>query len=104
LDAVAAKLDGKAAAATTYRRKRAVLFNMLSYAVESELLPDNPLNKVKRAAPKIDGEVDPGVVANPDQVRRLLTAFDLCGAAEPRPWITFVRLLRGRLFRGRPAF
>jgi hypothetical protein len=79
LDAVAAKLDGKAAAATTYRRKRAVLFNMLSYAVESELLPDNPLNKVKRAAPKIDGEVDPGVVANPDQVRRLLTALTYVG-------------------------
>lgn len=79
LDAAATKLDGKAAAATTYRRKRAVLFNLLSYAVESELLPDNPLTKVKRAAPKVDGEVDPGVVANPDQVRRLLTALTYVG-------------------------
>jgi hypothetical protein len=36
LDTVAARLDGKSAAATVYRRKRAVLFNMLCYAVERE--------------------------------------------------------------------
>jgi integrase len=79
LDALATKLDGKSAAATVYRRKRAVLFNMLSYAVERELLPDNPMTKVKRTAPKIVEEVDPRVVANPAQVRRLLTAVTYVG-------------------------
>jgi integrase len=79
LDALATKMDGKTAAATVYRRKRAVLFNLLSYAVERDLLPDNPLNKVKRSAPKMDGEVDPGVVANPAQVRELLTAVTYVG-------------------------
>jgi integrase len=79
LDALATKLDGKSAAATVYRRKRAVLFNMLSYAVERELLPDNPMTKVKRTAPKIVEEVDPRVVANPAQVRQLLTAVTYVG-------------------------
>jgi integrase len=79
LDALATKLDGKSAAATVYRRKRAVLFNMLSYAVERELLPDNPMTKVKRTAPKIVDEVDPRVVANPAQVRQLLTAVTYVG-------------------------
>jgi len=79
LDAVASKMDGTGAAATVYRRKRAVLFNLLSYAVEKELLPDNPLTKVKRKAPKIAGEVDPGVVANPAQVAELLTAVTYVG-------------------------
>jgi integrase len=79
LDAAATKMDGKSAAATVYRRKRAVLFNLCSYAVEKELLPDNPLNNVKRTAPKIDGEVDPGVVANPAQVWELLTAVTYVG-------------------------
>jgi integrase len=74
LDALATKLDGTSAAATVYRRKRAVLFNLLSYAVERELLPDNPMTKVKRTAPKIVDAVDPRVVANPAQVRQLLTA------------------------------
>jgi len=79
LDTLATKLDGTSAAATVYRRKRAVLFNMLSYAVERELLPDNPMTKVKRTAPKVCEEVDPRVVANPAQVRRLLTAVTYVG-------------------------
>ena len=79
LDAVATRLDGKSAAATVYRRKRAVLFNMLSHAVERELLPDHPMVKVKRTAPKMVEEVDPRVVANPAQVRQLLTAVTYVG-------------------------
>ncbi|MDT7712991.1 MAG: hypothetical protein QOG46_1685, partial [Pseudonocardiales bacterium] len=79
LDALASRQDGKSAAATVYRRKRAVLFNMLSYAVERELLPNNPMAKVKRTAPKIVEGVDPRVVANPAQVRRLLTAVTYVG-------------------------
>ncbi|MEU7524865.1 integrase [Saccharothrix sp. NPDC042600] len=79
LDALAAKLDGKAAAATVYQRKRAVLFNLLSYAVERELIPDNPLTRVKRKAAKVVEQVDPRVVANPGQVARLLTAVTYVG-------------------------
>ncbi|GAA0216613.1 tyrosine-type recombinase/integrase [Saccharothrix mutabilis subsp. mutabilis] len=79
LDALASKLDGKAAAATVYQRKRAVLFNLLSYAVERELIPDNPLTRVKRKAAKVVEQVDPRVVANPGQVARLLTAVTYVG-------------------------
>jgi integrase len=79
LDALASRQDGTSAAATVYRRKRAVLFNMLSYAVERELLPENPMAKVKRTTPKIAEQVDPRVVANPAQVRRLLTAVTYVG-------------------------
>ena len=79
LDALAVKLDGKAAAATVYQRKRAVLFNLLSYAVELGLIPDNPLTRVKRKVAKVVEQVDPRVVANPGQVERLLTAVTYVG-------------------------
>ncbi|WP_367132632.1 tyrosine-type recombinase/integrase [Saccharothrix sp. HUAS TT1] len=79
LDALASKLDGKAAAATVYQRKRAVLFNLLAYAVERELIPDNPLTRVKRKVVKVVEQVDPRVVANPGQVGRLLTAVTYVG-------------------------
>ncbi|GAA3459914.1 tyrosine-type recombinase/integrase [Saccharothrix longispora] len=79
LDALASKLDGKAAAATVYQRKRAVLFNLLAYAVERELIADNPLTRVKRKAVKVVEQVDPRVVANPGQVARLLTAVTYVG-------------------------
>jgi integrase len=79
LDSLAMKLDGTASAATVYQRKRAVLFNLLSYAVEQELLPDNPLTRIKRKADKVVEEVDPRVVANPGQVSRLLTAVTYVG-------------------------
>ncbi|MBB5956409.1 hypothetical protein FHS29_002995 [Saccharothrix tamanrassetensis] len=79
LDALAAKLDGKAAAATVYQRKRAVLCNLLAYAVERESIPDNPLTRVKRKVAKVVEQVDPRVVANPGQVARLLTAVTYVG-------------------------
>jgi hypothetical protein len=97
LGTLATRLDGKSAAATVYRRKRAVLFNMLSYAVERELLPENPMTEVKRTAPKIIEEVDPRVVVNPAQVRRLLTAVTYVGRRNQdrgrtwlpsSPWVT----------------
>src|SRR5450759_2675468 len=42
LNACARRLDGKPAAATTTRRKRAVFANALGYALERRLLPANP--------------------------------------------------------------
>jgi integrase len=79
LDALAAKLDGKAAADSVYRRKRAVVFNLLSYAVERELIPDNPLARIKRKVVKVVDQVDPRVVANPKQVGELLAAVTYVG-------------------------
>lgn len=47
LDACARTLDGRAAAATTSRRKRTVLYNALGYAVEEGLLESNPVDRVQ---------------------------------------------------------
>jgi integrase len=79
LDGIATNLDGSPSAATVYRRKRAVLFNLLSYAVEQGLLDDNPLTKIKRPTPKMVEEVDPRIVANPRQVEELLTSVTYIG-------------------------
>ncbi len=48
IDALTRRLDGKPAATQTYRRRRAVLFNVLEYAVELEALASNPLSRVRR--------------------------------------------------------
>ncbi|MFC9219499.1 tyrosine-type recombinase/integrase [Streptomyces hygroscopicus] len=82
VDAVSRKLDGKPAASQTYRRRRAVAFNCLEYAVELELLSTNPLSKIKRK--RKNGhrpvqEVDRRVVVNPRQARELLTAVTYVG-------------------------
>jgi hypothetical protein len=60
LDSLAIRLDGRPAAATTTRRRRAVFYNVLQYAVELELLAANP----------VDGY-----------------AFVPRAARSPRPWI-----------------
>lgn len=74
LDAVASKLDGGRAAGRTAHRKRAVLSNALSYAVELGLLTVNPIGTIKWKTPKSTQEVDRRVVVNPDQARQLLDA------------------------------
>jgi hypothetical protein len=40
-------VDGQPTAATTMRRRRAVLYNAFQYAVELEALPYNAVDKVK---------------------------------------------------------
>lgn len=76
IDALGRRLDGKPAATQTYRRRRAVVFNVLEYAVELELLPSNPLSRVRRKRGKRAlQEVDRRVVVNPRQARELLTAL-----------------------------
>jgi len=82
LDALTIRLDGKAAAATTIRRKRAVFYNVLDYAAELEELSANPLDRVKWKPPKVAEVVDRRVVVNPGQARELLTAVTYVG----RPW------------------
>jgi hypothetical protein len=53
LNQVARKIDGTPAAATVVARKRAVLFNLLGYAVDKKHFPMNPLIPVRWKSPKI---------------------------------------------------
>ncbi len=84
LDACALTLDGRAAAATTARRKRAVFYNALRYAVELDLLPANPIDKIQWTAPPVAQAVDRRVVANPAQVAALLDAVGKLNGIGPR--------------------
>ena len=74
LEALARKQDGGKAAPNTVRRRRAVLSNCLRIAVERELLPSNPLQRVHWEAPKVVEELDERTVATPAQARALLAA------------------------------
>lgn len=72
LDGLAVRLDGKAAAAATVRRKRAIFYNALGYAVELGHLSSNPIDRVQWSAPEVAEAIDRRVVANPQQVAALL--------------------------------
>ncbi|WP_419997782.1 tyrosine-type recombinase/integrase [Streptomyces boninensis] len=79
LDALKLKLDGTPAAAETVRRKRNVLVNALNYAVDLGEFKENPVAAVRWQRPKVAKEVDPRVVANPEQARSLLHAVSYVG-------------------------
>ncbi|WP_371497659.1 tyrosine-type recombinase/integrase [Kitasatospora sp. NBC_00374] len=72
LTAFTLNLDGSKSSPHTVRRKRAIFHNALGYAVEARRLPHNPLHQVQWTPPATTEAVDPAVVANPKQVRRLL--------------------------------
>jgi integrase len=75
LEALTKKLDGKTAAASVIRRKRAIFHNALGYAVDAELLSENPLPRVQWKAPEqVEEEVDPACVPDPAQAAKLLAA------------------------------
>jgi integrase len=84
LDACAMRLDGRPAAATTVRRKRAVLYNALGYAVEREVLDFNPIDKVQWRAPDTASTVDRRVVANTAQVESILSTATALGGSPAR--------------------
>lgn len=84
LDACSRRLDGRPAAATTVRRKRAVLYNALGYAVEREVLDFNPIDKVQWRAPDTASTVDRRVVANTAQVEAVLAEVKALGGSGPR--------------------
>jgi hypothetical protein len=69
-------MNGTAAAATVVARKRSVFYGVLSYGVELDILPANPVGKVSWKAPESADRVDRRVVAIPAQVRQLLAAVD----------------------------
>ncbi|GAA3473357.1 hypothetical protein GCM10018965_079100 [Nonomuraea roseola] len=79
LEALSLRMDGKPAATSTYRRKRAVFHHVLEYAVELEELSANPLHKVKLRKIKSTGEIDRRSVVNPGQARELLVAVTYVG-------------------------
>jgi integrase len=72
LGACARTQAGKPAAATTQRRKRAVFYNAVGYAVEQRLLGANPVDRIQWKAPEVAETVDRRVVASPAQARTLL--------------------------------
>ncbi|GHE24974.1 site-specific integrase [Kitasatospora indigofera] len=72
LTAFTRNMDGSISAASTTRRKRAIFHNALGYAIEARRLKHNPLHSVQWTAPAATEQVDPAVVANPRQVRKLL--------------------------------
>jgi len=74
LQVLATRKDGTPAAATTVVRKRAVLYNVLELAVEQDLLPTNPLDRIKWKPPKVNHVCDPRSAVNPTQARALLAA------------------------------
>ncbi|GIF16758.1 site-specific recombinase XerD [Actinoplanes teichomyceticus] len=82
LNALTVRLDGRSAAATTSRRKRAVFYNVLQYAVELQLLDFNPVDKLRVSSnrSKVSVQVDRRVVVNPAQARELLTAVTYVGS------------------------
>ncbi len=84
LSAIALRLDGKAAAPTVARRKRAVFYNVLDTAASGKqrLLTRNPLDTMRWKPPEVAEKVDRRVVANPRQVREFLTVLTYVGGRD----------------------
>lgn len=72
LDSLTVKLDGTPAAPSVISRRRKIFNTAIEYAVELELLEENPMPVLKWKAPKPVQVVDPRCVPNPVQVRTLL--------------------------------
>jgi hypothetical protein len=72
LDALALRLDGSRAAATTITRKRAVFHNCLSYAAELGMLEANPLDRITWRPPRSSCPVNPRSAASPAEVQAIL--------------------------------
>jgi integrase len=79
LEACALRLDRRPSSATVVRRKRAVFYNALAYAVECDLLDSNPIDRIRWKAPEVAETVDRRVVANPQQVAILIEAVGALG-------------------------
>ncbi|MCK1812720.1 site-specific integrase [Streptomyces sp. XM4011] len=81
LDGLKRRLDGTTAASISIRRKRAIFYNALEYAIEAGRLAENPIHKVKWSLPDpVDEVLDPATVPNPKLARELLSAVRAQGA------------------------
>ena len=61
-------------ASSSSRRKRAVFYNAVGYAVELRLLASNPIDRIQWKTPAVAQTVDRRVVVGPAQARALLAA------------------------------
>jgi hypothetical protein len=101
LDGLTKKLDGSTAAATSIRRKRAIFHNALVFAVDAELLPENPIPRVSWTFPEpVEEEVDPASVPSPELAVALLDGVRAQGARGRRLVAFFGCMLYAA---GRPA-
>jgi integrase len=74
LNQLARKMDGSPSAATVVARKRAVLYNLLGYAVDKRIFAANPLASLSWKSPKTAEAIDRRRVVNPAQAEALLGA------------------------------
>ncbi|MGP4004004.1 tyrosine-type recombinase/integrase [Streptomyces sp. 8N706] len=72
LHALAIKLDGTSAAASSVKRNRRILNVAMEYAVKRSILRTNPLPKGRGTAPKTSSAVDKRSLLNPRQAGDLL--------------------------------
>jgi len=102
LSALGLKMDGGKAATNTYRRKRAVFFNALQYAVDLGEIDENPLTKIRtkrgKGRKKSMKRVDRRTLINPRQGRELVTAVSYVGQTQgPRMRGLFACMYYGAL-------
>lgn len=100
LAALACKLDGQPAAATTVARKRAVFYNVLEFGVEDGILSFNPIDRIKRRAKKQTMAIDNSAVVSLEQGLQLLEEVGKQGEMGQRLVAFFAVMLFGAL---RPA-
>ena len=92
LEALALRLDGTRAAATTITRKRAVFHSCLGYAAELGLLEVNPLDRITWRPPRSSCSAGPRSAATAAEVQA-----SLAEVTQIRPELTAVcRLLQPR--------
>ena len=72
LEALALRLDGTRAAATTITRKRAVFHGCLGYAAELGRLDVNPLDRITWRPPRSSCPAGPRSAATPAEVQTIL--------------------------------
>ncbi|GAB2961450.1 tyrosine-type recombinase/integrase [Streptomyces heilongjiangensis] len=81
LNACTKRMDGKTSAGSVIARKRAIFHQALGYAVDAEMLAENPMHALQWKAPeKVDEEVDPECVPDPEMAERLLAGVRVQGA------------------------
>lgn len=81
-------------------RRRRVLYNILKYAVREKRLPENPLDITDWEAPDAAvAEVNPRVVASPEQVHELLAAVSYIGPRRGERLVAFFACLYFAMLR-----
>jgi integrase len=100
LDTLALKLDGTAASPDYLGRRRRVLYNVLKYAVREKRLTENPLDTTEWEPPDTSvEEINPRVVASPEQVRQLLAAVSYVGPRRGARLVAFFACLYFAMLR-----